>query len=58
MRKNCILELDSPSYLPELPKEYVQCGCKLCVAYLKRHGYNHNGEFILPEPKTAAGSLD
>ena len=33
MRKNCILEVDSPSYQPGL-EEYKQCGCKYCLMAL------------------------
>lgn len=30
MKKNCILEVDSPSYPPEI-QEYIQCGCESCI---------------------------
>ena len=58
MRENCILECDSPSYPPEFPNEYIQCGCKYCRAALADEGYylDDNGKLI--EPRTANGSLD
>lgn len=33
-REDCILDLDSPSFPPEM-EEYRQCGCKYCLAALK-----------------------
>lgn len=35
MRINCILDCDSPSYLPE-EDEYWQCGCKDCREHIRR----------------------
>lgn len=31
--EQCILDVDSPSYLPE-EDEYRQCGCRRCLAHL------------------------
>lgn len=58
MRENCILAVDSPSYPPEMPNEYIQCGCKNCRKDLAKKGYylDDNGKLI--EPRTVAGSLD
>jgi hypothetical protein len=33
----CILDLDSPSYPPELD-EYRQCGCTFCIEIYRRGG--------------------
>jgi len=38
LRKNCILEVDSPSYPPQT-EEYVQCGCEMCIKHLDDIGY-------------------
>jgi hypothetical protein len=34
MEKNCILDLDSPSYPPTL-EEYQHCGCHSCLKHLE-----------------------
>jgi hypothetical protein len=41
--KNCILEVDSPSYPPETD-EYRQCGCSSCFKeYIRRLRTNYDG---------------
>jgi len=57
LRENCILDLDSPSYPPEL-EEYIQCGCKYCRLALADQGYYLDDDGKLIEPRTVSGSLD
>lgn len=58
MRENCILNCDSPSYPPEMPYEYIQCGCKYCRITLAVEGYYLDNDGKLIEPGAFTQSLD